>query len=340
MSDLTAFRPMLAAKLESEVDYDKLVYPLVISPKIDGIRCAIHPQLGAVSRTLKPIPNSFIRRSLSIAALNYLDGEIVTYNDDGKIDDFNTVQSKVMSADGSPNFLYYVFDHFGSANLKCPYSLRFRDVDAAINDAVDRYYTINGYVISLCKDYTGSLVHNRDELVYHTSEIIECGYEGVCLRDPRSPYKFGRATLKQQNLIKIKPLEDAEARVIGYVPMYRNNNQPTFDAFGLQKRSSHNAGYEEDPERIGTLVCRGVTGTFKGVVFEVGTGFSDDQRISWRTRLAPQVIRGKDENDVYMLDESLEPIYITHQYQKYGAKDRPRGSSFKGERFGTDFLEE
>jgi len=58
---MTINRPMLAVAIK---DLDDLDYPLYVSPKLDGIRCLIHPELGPVSRKFKPIPNDHIRVSL------------------------------------------------------------------------------------------------------------------------------------------------------------------------------------------------------------------------------------------------------------------------------------
>ena len=50
-------KPMLAALCE---DVTKLRYPVIASPKLDGIRAlVIDGQL--VSRTLKPIPNRYVQ---------------------------------------------------------------------------------------------------------------------------------------------------------------------------------------------------------------------------------------------------------------------------------------
>ena len=57
MSD---FRPMLAAK----ADPDKISYPVLAQPKLDGIRAAVVGGM-LLSRTLKPIPNREIQAALA-----------------------------------------------------------------------------------------------------------------------------------------------------------------------------------------------------------------------------------------------------------------------------------
>src|SRR5688572_14503491 len=112
------FKPMLAATIK---DIKELTFPLLASPKLDGIRCVILNG-KAVTRNLKPIPNDFIRNFLeSHPELDGLDGELMLNDPPApkKIEieegegglDFNHVQSAVMSSDGEPDFYYAVFDY-------------------------------------------------------------------------------------------------------------------------------------------------------------------------------------------------------------------------------------
>ena len=94
-----AFRPLLAA---DATDAD-IRYPVLASPKIDGIRCLI-VNGKAVTRSLKPIPNEHIRSMLEKYAPDGADGEIVVG------DSFNATTSAVMSRDGEPEFTYFIFD--------------------------------------------------------------------------------------------------------------------------------------------------------------------------------------------------------------------------------------
>ncbi|KKL60017.1 hypothetical protein LCGC14_2209470, partial [marine sediment metagenome] len=60
-------RPMLAATVAYD-DLEKVEWPVLCSPKIDGIRCLIHPELGPVTRSFKPLPNEHVRERLLIYA--------------------------------------------------------------------------------------------------------------------------------------------------------------------------------------------------------------------------------------------------------------------------------
>jgi DNA ligase-1 len=66
-------------------DFDRIDWPVLASPKLHGIRCLIHPELGPVSRTWKPIANIHIRTMLAQHwDRTYLDGELVAMDENGE----------------------------------------------------------------------------------------------------------------------------------------------------------------------------------------------------------------------------------------------------------------
>ena len=104
---MSTFKPLLSAKAD-RADLGRLSYPLLASPKLDGIRAVVlDGQL--VSRTLKPIPNDFIRNALSRPCLDGLDGELIVGSPTDP-DIYLKTNSAVMSKSGDPAFTYYVFD--------------------------------------------------------------------------------------------------------------------------------------------------------------------------------------------------------------------------------------
>jgi len=80
-------------------------------------------------------------------------------------------------------------------------------------------------------------------------EVVAAGGEGLMLHRADAPYETGRSA----SLLKLKPLHDAEARVIGHV-----------------------AGRGRHVGRMGALRVRSAS----GVAFLLGTGFSDAERES------------------------------------------------------------
>jgi DNA ligase-1 len=67
-------RPLLAASLG---DINSLTFPVLATPKIDGIRVL---KVGGkvVTRQFKPLPNNHIREMLEQYLPDNIDGEVVT----------------------------------------------------------------------------------------------------------------------------------------------------------------------------------------------------------------------------------------------------------------------
>lgn len=90
-------------------------------------------------------------------------------------------------------------------------------------------------------------VADRTELKRRLDRVVKAGGEGLMLHLANAPYVTGRSDV----LLKLKPLLDTEATVVRHIP-----------------GKGRNAG------RLGALEVR----TRDGIVFRLGTGFSDAQR--------------------------------------------------------------
>lgn len=289
-------KPLLAGKVDS---VDKLRYPLVASPKIDGIRCLIVDGV-AMSRKLLPIPNEHIRRKLGKhrSIIEGFDGELCI---PGK--SFNEVSSAIMSEDGQPVFTYVVFDIWTEV---LPYARRLTILNNLSNE---------GKLPPGVQVVHSKVVENAKELLGYEEYCLSWGYEGVMVRSLTGQYKQGRSTTNEGILLKLKRFEDAEAVIIGAEEERQNGNAATMDALGHTKRSSHNAN-KHGKGTLGAFVCSGKEWT---ETFKVGTGFTAEQRdLYWR---GFDMLKGRT---------------IKYRYQPSGAKDKPRFPSFIGFRDERD----
>ena len=252
-------RPMLAAKTPDNLA--TLRYPVLATPKLDGIRCL---KVGgvAVTRTFKQLPNNYIRKLVQDSLPDGVDGEIM---EKGK--SFCGIASSVMSREGElPNFQYWIFDY--------------------VKEGLDRSYVerINEgfHELKWCpfvKVLRPVVCNSVDQLLDFETMCIAFGFEGVVFRTPNSPYKCGRSTIREQFMVKLKRFVDDEAVIIGTEELQRNENEQTADAFGLAERSSHKEGLVGGGT-LGALVVRGDKGDFK-----IGTGFTASLRDSlWNRR--------------------------------------------------------
>lgn len=291
------FRPMKAVVCEDSF-LSSLQYPLWVSPKIDGIRCVVTDS-GAVTNTLKPIPNRYIRDILSSPNLIGFDGELCLKGT-GHL--FSEISSAIMTKEGNPDFVFKVFDDFSHPDI--PFVSRHQNLltRPLKNPHIQYLPQIK--------------VDTQEDLIEFENKSLQEGYEGIMIRAPEGKYKYGRSTLKEQWLLKRKPFVDEEALLIGLEEGTYNINETETDLRGLVKRSSKKEG-KIPSNTLGRMVLRSTRwGDFK-----VGTGtLSESQALDiWEN---PHKYLGK---------------IVTFKYQHYGSQDKPRIPVFKGFRDPDDF---
>lgn len=289
-------RPMLAAPTKP-ADHANLRFPLLGSPKIDGVRalCRLNPESGKpelVSRTLKLIPNKYTQQRYARFEYVGLDGELAVGNPYDK----NLMQqttSGVMSEDGEPDVMWHIFDKW---DIHEPYAFRAQRAKS-ICFVYNEVLTWVPHI--LLRDIT--------QLRAQEEAWVNMGYEGMMLRLGDSPYKQGRSTLREGYLLKVKRFEDSEAVIIGYVEQQRNDNEATLDERGYTKRTTHAAG----KTAAGVLGAIQVRDCVSGVEFDIGTGFTAEQRRNlWdgRIHLVGQVITYKHFN-IGVVDKPRFPVF-------------------------------
>lgn len=303
-------KPMLAGSIEK---VERLSYPVLVTPKLDGIRCLTvrhGERTMAVSRKLKPIPNKYVRTTINTMLPAGLDGELMLRpvepsSHSEPRTDFGAVSSSFMRQSGKPDFIYHVFDVH---NVQDAYIERLAAM-AKIVDVAPEWV----------KGLVPEMIHTPEELLAYESRMLEAGYEGVMIRDPYGPYKHGRSTVREGYLLKLKRFLDAEARVVGVIEELHNANEATVDNLGRTERSSHKAN-KHGKGSMGALRVEPIGATFPDVEeFKIGTGFSAKQRADfWADR-----------------EEILGRI-VKFKYQPVGAKEAPRFPSFLGFRHEDD----
>ena len=247
------FRPMLAC----DADLDKTRFPLLCSPKLDGVRAIVRDGI-VYSRSNKPIPNAHVQRTFG--HLEHHDGELIVGSSTSKTCYRDTV-SGVMSRDGTPLVTFHVFDH----------------VEVPVATYIHRAKRIRAgkFIVKLQQ----TLVRDLDELLAMEEELLAAGYEGLILRSPDAPYKNGRSTVKEGFLLKLKRMRTDEAEIIGFIERETNENEAFVNELGLTKRSSHQANKVGRGD-LGALVVR-----MGDVEFNIGTGFTDaDREEIWSKR--------------------------------------------------------
>lgn len=281
-------KPMLAATLSGTAPF----FPLLVSPKLDGIRCLIVNGV-VLSRSLKPIPNKYVQQLFGHKKFNGLDGELIVGRDtDSQV--FQATTSGVMSIEGEPDVRFHVFDDFSDDISFC-----YRLANAHNRVKKEKHFeTVEHHEVT-----------NERCLLKWEEKFLVCGYEGLMARHPMGLYKHGRSTLKEGGLLKLKRFLDGEAKIIGWKQLETNQNEATVNALGQKERSSKKSG-KIAVEKLGALIVQDLK---TGVEFDVGSGFTDAQRIEfWRQPLR------------------LRNNVIKYKYQPIGVKEKPRFPVFLG----------
>lgn len=214
------FKPLLAATID---DANRLMFPLLASPKLDGIRCIILDGL-AMSRNLKPIRNTFIQEQICHLP-HGMDGELIVGPPYGELV-FNRTTSGVMSEEGTPDFMFYVFDLAFH-----PFNFMTR-----LQELQDKLAVCPSPHVEFVNH---ELIESQEDLEAYERYCLQTGYEGVMLRKMEGYYKNGRSTMNEQILMKLKRFRDGEALIVGFGEGITNLNEPTVNELGYMKRSNH-----------------------------------------------------------------------------------------------------
>jgi DNA ligase-1 len=292
------FKPMLAGKFDAE----KLRFPALASPKLDGVRATVRD--GQMrSRSLKPLGNVFTQQLYSMPMFSGLDGELILGDPTAK-DVYRKTNQAIATNTGTPKLTWFVFDSWLHPGT---FAERLRHISAVWN--ADNEDAVFHRIVPL----KHVVLNDAEDLARFEAMCVDCGYEGIMLRDPEGQYKYGRSSTNEGGLLKVKRFEDAEAIVVGVEEEMHNGNEAETNELGRTKRSSAKAG-KVGKGTMGALVVRGVGGAFDGVEFNIGTGFdAADRAREW-------------------------PIgeMVKFKYFAVGVKDKPRHPVYLGSRMAKD----
>jgi DNA ligase-1 len=297
------FKPMLAGKC---TDISKLKYPVLISRKLDGVRCTVQDGI-LLSRSLKPIPNVNVQKLFS-SLPEGIDGELI-YGDPCSPSAYRDTVSIVMSDDKPADGInLHVFDKFSDVGFQ----IRLVDAKTAIAECVNAKFRVQMVEHVVC--------NNEAELQATEEKWLDEGNEGVMIRSYEGPYKCGRSSEREGYLLKLKRFEDCEAVVTGTYELLHNDNEAFTNELGRTARSTEKAG-KSGLDTLGGFYVQGVGQPFDGVEFKVGNGDGMTQELRkslWadRTDLIGRILKVK--------------------YFPIGSKDKPRHPLFLGWRDRRD----
>jgi DNA ligase-1 len=196
------FKPMLVPN--QVIDAKTLKYPLLASYKLDGIRC-IFKDGQMYSRTLKSFPNVKLQERFSELATFtknkeiILDGELLakslTFNELSGI-------TRQLNMQLPEDLKFYCFD-----------MIRYEDFNLGFRRRISNLETsdIRYYYMETVKQWS---IFKLEEIEPLYENALAWGCDGLILRDPDGRYKFGRGTIKEGLIYKMKPFQTFDAKII------------------------------------------------------------------------------------------------------------------------------
>jgi DNA ligase-1 len=285
-------KPMLADTCD---DVTLLRFPLYASPKLDGVRALVKDG-RLLSRSLKPVPNKFVNEMFGRKEYNGMDGELIWGPPTSKSvyrDTIHATRNEETVLGKAVKF--YVFDRWDRTKgmMDWYHSTRVKHDDPIVH-------------------VPQRMVQSAEELLAYEQEVLDQGYEGLILRSKDGLYKFGRSTLKEQGMLKLKRFTDGEFLLIKVEEELHNGNEAKRNELGRTARSSAKAGMVPTG-RAGALLARDLV---SDVEFGIGTGLDDEDREwFWKNR------------------DALEGKFVG-KYKSFliGVKDKPRFPVYLGPR--------
>ena len=245
---MSPFKEAISGK---EVCPHDVVFPVLASLKLDGVRATVVQEpdgtIFLASRSRKKIANYHIQKLLSAPEYVGLDGELIV-GDVVAEDVCRKTTSACNSFEGAPEFTFYVFDKYDAPG---GFESRYAQIPEGLP-----------YI----KRVAHGMIRDIDGLNRTMSKAVKQGYEGLILRAPDGPYKFGKSSLKEGYLLKMKPWKDSEARIIEVIEAMENTNGPETNEVGRTKRSKAKGGMVPK----GTMGKLLVEDIYSGVRFKLG----------------------------------------------------------------------
>lgn len=205
----SSMKPILAPN--EAIDINAIRYPLLASIKYDGVRCII--KNGEMfTRSLKKFQNKNVEKRF--AHVIQLSKELGVLFDGELFSDtvsFNKINGDLRRIDGDlpEDLFFYAFDCIVGVGSECsglksniPFWSRLEDTKTWLAR------------VPLVKVVEQSVVRSATEVKDLFEKVLTEGHEGLILRHHDGVYKFGRCTVKEANLFKVKPFLTFDSQII------------------------------------------------------------------------------------------------------------------------------
>ena len=338
---MKSFRPMLGANAPE--NKGEVNFPVIASFKLDGIRAIFHPDLGLVSRSLKPIKNKqlnekfkylieysknnniildgeFYHHELTFQQItslvmteDFMDGKIINKKrkkdaDSNKYYDVEIISGKYIPIKFNNPIEFHMFDMIENSEFNMMFKQRVENM------------RMNFDVMTGLKIVPQMEFRTSTELDWYFNEAIKGDYEGLIIRHTEGHYKFGRSTLKEGLLLKYKPYHTYDAKIISVNERFENTNESFKNELG-QSTKRNTVDNKKGTGLAATFTVE-LLSDYKGAVYD-----SQELKV---TLTGDKYFR----KEIWENKDSYIGKWIEFKGMDVGAKDVPRHPIF--ERFRED----
>lgn len=317
---MTIIKPQLA----DDANLDKLVYPVYIQPKIDGVR-ALHLTGQLTGRSLDPFKGFGVTEMFSDPEYAGLDGEMILGSNPASAERLCSLTTGAMGrfkgVTEAPDLHWCLFDLVTPETVSLPYRERYIQLTSKVHKLKNQGHHRLRLVPYFVAGDRGSLDR---EIAY----LFDQGYEGAIIRNPEATYKAGRPT-KDMQLMRVKGWSDFEILVTGITEGARNENAAKLNTLGKTERSSAQAGQ----------VPNGQVGSIQGTML---ADFHDPitGKLLFAKGLPVTAGRGEmsvaEATDYFQHPEKIVGHIAKIKTLAHGVKDLPRFPTFQSLRLKED----
>lgn len=302
-----------------DVDEDRLTFPKIMQPKIDGVRGAnLNGRFTA--RTLKEHRNVHTTNLYSQPEYLGFDGELVA-NEPNHPDLCRSTSSAVSTITGTPFTLLYAFDYLTAETIILPYYQRLNALENRLFQMWDQNKCGHIRVIPY---RTVKCLEEYHEVI---EEHLDEGYEGSILRCPQALYREGRCSAVTQHALRVKSFIDFECVVDELIEGKKNGNVPLTNELGLTYRTTHQENMDPNG-MIGAMNCT----MANDVVYRAELLFRKGDKI----KVSAGSMTHDQRKHLFENPSLILNHIITAKLFPRGIKDKPRFPTFKAIRSKED----
>ena len=221
-------------QLAEDALLDRVIFPCGVQPKIDGVR-ALQLATQFTGRSLDPFEGYGITNYFT-GLFSGGDGEMTLGSKPNCTDRLCSLTTGAMGrfkeVTEMADLHWWLFDLVTDNTVNLAYKTRYD----LLAENVRRVKHPRLHLVPM------EIARNRDELNAIIARLFNEGYEGAIIRNLEAPHKEGRATLKGQQVWRVKSWADFEILVTRIFAAEANTNEKKTNSLGRSERSSAKAG--------------------------------------------------------------------------------------------------